>query len=336
MKTFIIAEAGVNHNGSVTIAKKLIDAAIKTGADAIKFQSFIADKIVRRDAPKAEYQKRWTGQEESQYGMLKRLELSRDAHKTLIEYCKSKKIEFLSSPFDLDSIELLHKLGIRRFKIPSGEITNLPYLRRIGSLHAQVILSTGMAYIGEVEQALNALVSSGTEKDDIIILHCNTEYPTRMEDVNLRAMVTMRDVFKVKVGYSDHTTGIEIPIAAVALGASAIEKHFTLDKKMEGPDHKASLDPVEFQNMVRAIRNIEKALGSSAKKPSRSEIKNRKIVRKSIVALRNIRKGEKFTEENIGTKRPGNGTSPMEWDKVIGKKAKRSFKQDESIVFYGR
>ena len=336
MKTFIIAEAGVNHNGSVTIAKKLIDAAIKTGADAIKFQSFIADKIVRRDAPKAEYQKRWTGQEESQYGMLKRLELSRDAHKTLIEYCKSKKIEFLSSPFDLDSIELLHKLGIRRFKIPSGEITNLPYLRRIGSLHAQVILSTGMAYIGEVEQALNALVSSGTEKDDIIILHCNTEYPTRMEDVNLRAMVTMRDVFKVKVGYSDHTTGIEIPIAAVALGASAIEKHFTLDKKMEGPDHKASLDPVEFQNMVRAIRNIEKALGSSAKKPSRSEIKNRKIVRKSIVALRNIRKGERFTEKNVGTKRPGNGTSPMEWDKVIGKKAKRSFKQDESIVFYGR
>jgi len=331
MKTFIIAEAGVNHNGSVTIAKKLIDAAIKTGADAIKFQSFIADKIVRRDAPKAEYQKRWTGQEESQYGMLKRLELSRDAHKTLIEYCKSKKIEFLSSPFDLDSIELLHKLGIRRFKIPSGEITNLPYLRRIGSLHAQVILSTGMAYIGEVEQALNALVSSGTEKDDIIILHCNTEYPTRMEDVNLRAMVTMRDVFKVKVGYSDHTTGIEIPIAAVALGASAIEKHFTLDKKMEGPDHKASLDPVEFQNMVRAIRNIEKALGSSAKKPSRSEIKNRKIVRKSIVALRNIRKGERFTEKNVGTKRPGNGTSPMEWDKVIGKKAKRDFQNDELI-----
>ena len=336
MKTFIIAEAGVNHNGSVAIAKKLIDAAIKTGADAIKFQSFIADKIVRRDAPKAEYQKRWTGQEESQYGMLKRLELSRDAHKTLIEYCKSKKIEFLSSPFDLDSIELLHKLGIRRFKIPSGEITNLPYLRRIGSLHAQVILSTGMAYIGEVEQALNALVSSGTEKDDIIILHCNTEYPTRMEDVNLRAMVTMRDVFKVKVGYSDHTTGIEIPIAAVALGASVIEKHFTLDKKMEGPDHKASLDPVEFQSMVKAIRNIEKALGSGAKEPSRSEMKNREIVRKSIVALRNIRKGEKFTEENIGTKRPGNGTSPMEWDKVIGKKAKRSFKQDESIVFYGR
>jgi len=336
MKTFNIAEADVNHNGSVTIAKKLIDAAIKTGADAIKFQSFIADKIVRRDAPKAEYQKRWTGQEESQYGMLKRLELSRDAHKTLIEYCKSKKIEFLSSPFDLDSIELLHKLGIRRFKIPSGEITNLPYLRRIGSLHAQVILSTGMAYIGEVEQALNALVSSGTEKDDIIILHCNTEYPTRMEDVNLRAMVTMRDVFKVKVGYSDHTTGIEIPIAAVALGASVIEKHFTLDKKMEGPDHKASLDPVEFQSMVKAIRNIEKALGSGAKEPSRSEMKNREIVRKSIVALRNIRKGERFTEKNVGTKRPGNGTSPMEWDKVIGKKAKRSFKQDESIVFYGR
>lgn len=336
MKTFIIAEAGVNHNGSVAIAKKLIDAAVKTGADAIKFQSFITDKIVKRDAPKAEYQKRWTGQEESQYGMLKRLELSRDAHKTLIEYCKSKKIEFLSSPFDFDSIELLRELGLRIFKIPSGEITNLPYLRKIGRLKKKVIMSTGMANLKEIDDAIKSLLKAGTKKQDITVLHCNTEYPTPIEDVNLRAMETIRKTFKVKVGYSDHTTGIEIPIAAVALGASVIEKHFTLDKRMEGPDHKASLDPVEFQNMVRAIRNIEKALGSSVKKPSRSEIKNREIVRKSIVALRNIRKGEEFTEKNVGTKRPGNGISPMEWDKVIGKKAERSFKQDESIVFYGR
>jgi N,N'-diacetyllegionaminate synthase len=331
VRTFIIAEAGVNHNGSIDIAKKLIDVAAETGADAVKFQTFKAENMVSRFAAKAEYQKKTTDADESQFDMIKRLELNEDAHKELMDYGRDKGIIFLSSPFDLESIDLLNNLGLEIFKIPSGEITNLPYLRKIGRLKEKVILSTGMADLEEIGNAINVLTEYGTRKDDITVLHCNTEYPTPFEDVNLLAMLTIREVFKVKVGYSDHTLGIEVPLAAVALGTSIIEKHFTLDKNMDGPDHKASLDPLELKAMVNAVRNIEKALGNGIKKPSRSEMKNIQVVRKSIVAAKDIKKGEVLGEDNITVKRPAGGISPMEWDNVLGKRAKRDFRGDELI-----
>ena len=332
-KTFIIAEAGVNHNGSLGLAFKLIDAAKEAGADAVKFQSFKADTLVSSNAAKAEYQKQTTDEKESQYEMIKKLELSIDDHKKLIEYCNKIGIQFLSSPFDLDSIDLLNQLGLEIFKIPSGEIINLPYLRKIGKLNKNVIISTGMADLGEIEDALDVLTENGTDINKITVLHCNTEYPTPYEDVNLGAMLTIRNSFGVKVGYSDHTSGIEVPIAAVALGAEVIEKHFTRDRNMEGPDHKASLEPDELKEMVFSIRNIEKSLGTGIKKPSKSELKNIPIVRKSIVAIKDIKKGEKFTYKNIAIKRPGKGISPMRWDEVIGKTANKDFQADELIEF---
>jgi len=330
-KTFIIAEAGVNHNGKLELAYKLIDAAKEAGADAVKFQTFTADNSVTKSAKKAGYQNKTTDKKETQYEMIKKLELNEQQHKKLISYCKNKNIQFLSSPFDFASIELLNKLGINTYKIPSGEIVNLPYLRKIGEYNKRVIISTGMANLGEVESALNVLISSGTKKENITVLHCNTEYPTPIEDVNLKAMLTIRNAFNVKIGYSDHTLGIEVPIAAVAMGASIIEKHFTLNKNMEGPDHKTSLEPEELKAMVRAIRNIERALGNGIKKPSPSELKNKPIARKSIVAAKNIKKGEVFTEENITVKRPGSGISPMRWDEVLGRIARRDFSADELI-----
>ena len=328
---FIIAEAGVNHNGNLEIAKKMVEVAVDAGADAVKFQTFKSEKVVSRVASKAEYQKITTKANESQLEMIKRLELSIEAHRELIRYCRQKNIIFLSTPFDLDSIDLLNGLGLEIFKIPSGEITNLPYLRKIGSLRKNIVMSSGMADLGEIEDALDILIASGTPREDITVLHCNTEYPTPFEDVNLLAMLTIKESLKVAVGYSDHTPGIEVSLAAVALGASIIEKHFTLDKNMDGPDHKASLDPLELKAMVNAIRNIEKALGNGVKKPSRSEMKNIQVVRKSIAAAKDIKKGEVFCEENITVKRPAVGISPMEWDNILGKRAKRDFKEDELI-----
>jgi N,N'-diacetyllegionaminate synthase len=330
-KVYIIAEAGVNHNGKTELAKKLVDAAVDAGADAIKFQTFRADKLASKFAVMAEYQKKNTGHDETQLEMLRALELSPSAHAELIAYCRQKNITFLSTPFDFESIDLLQSFHLEIFKIPSGEINNLPYLRRIGSLRKQVILSTGMSDLGEIEDALDALVEAGTAKENITVLHCNTEYPTPVEDVNLTAMVTIKDAFKVNVGYSDHTPGIEVPIAAVALGARVIEKHVTLDKSMVGPDHKASIDPAELKQMVHAIRMVEAALGSGIKKPSKSEVKNKVIARKSIVAARPISKGELLSEQNITTKRPGNGLDPMAWDRAIGTPANRDFAEDEFI-----
>ena len=331
-KTLIIAEAGVNHNGSLDLAKKMIDVAVEAGADAVKFQTFKAEKVVSRYAPKAEYQMKTTTADESHLEMVKKLELDAAAHRTLIDYCKKKNIRFLSTPFDLESIDLLNELGLNIFKIPSGEITNLPYLRKIGALKKEIILSTGMADLGEIEDVLDVLTGAGTKLKDITVLHCNTEYPTPIEDVNLRAMLTIKAAFPgVNIGYSDHTLGIEVPIAAVAMGATIIEKHFTLDKSMKGPDHKASLEPDELRAMVCAIRNIEKILGTGIKKATPLELKNKPIVRKSIVAACDIRKGEIFTKENLTAKRPGTGISPMRWDEVIGKKASRDFNEDELI-----
>ncbi|MDQ1264751.1 MAG: N,N-diacetyllegionaminate synthase [Campylobacterota bacterium] len=330
-KVFIIAEAGVNHNGSIDLARKLIDVASEAGADAVKFQTFKAENLVSKNAKKAEYQKQTTDKEESQFDMIKKLELDVQTHKELIAYCKEKKIMFLSTPFDHDSIELLDDLGLDMFKIPSGEITNLPYLRHIGKLNKKVILSTGMTDIGEIEDALDILIEAGTKKENITVLHANTEYPTPMEDVNLRAMVTIGKTFNISFGYSDHTLGIEVDIAAVAMGASCIEKHFTLDKTMQGPDHKASLEPDELKEMVKAIRNIELALGSSVKKPSKSEIPNMQVARKSIVAACTIKKGELLSEDKLAIKRPGNGISPMRWDEIIGAVAQKDYQEDELI-----
>ena len=331
MNVFIIAEAGVNHNGSIDLAKKLIDVASASGADAVKFQTFKADNLATKKAQKAIYQKKNTDKEESQFDMLKKLELDIEAHKELISYCSNKKIIFLSSPFDHESIELLNDLGLEILKIPSGEITNLPYLRHIGKLNKRIILSTGMSNIDEVKSALNILINSGTKKNNITVLHANTEYPTSMEDVNLRAMLTIGKELDINFGYSDHTLGIEVDIAAVAMGASCIEKHFTLDCNMEGPDHKASLEPNQLKAMVIAIRNIELALGGSVKKPSRSEIKNIKIARKSIVAKTKIKKGDILSEKNLTVKRPGTGISPMKWDEVMGTKAIKDYNADELI-----
>lgn len=330
LKTIIIAEAGVNHNGKVELAYQLIDAAIKAGADIIKFQTFVTESIVTRDAQKAAYQKATTGANESQYQMIKKLELSYDDFKNLKLYCDEKRIIFLST-CDYNSIDFLNDLGLDTFKIPSGEVTNLQYLRKIGQFNHNIILSTGMATLGEVENALQILESSGTDRKKITILHCTTEYPAPFNEVNLRAMETMRDAFKVNVGYSDHTEGIEVSVAAVALGATVIEKHFTLDKNLEGPDHKASLEPAEFNLLVRSIRNIESALGNGIKSPSLSEIPNINIVRKSIHIAKDIKSDTVLTEDLIAMKRPGNGISPMLLDQVIGKKIKEDLKEDHQL-----
>jgi len=330
-KVTIIAEAGVNHNGSVALARKMIDAAAATGVDYVKFQTFKAEKSVTMTAPKAEYQKSTTGVAESQYEMIRKLELDVEAHQELIKHCKKRRIRFLSTAFDLESIDLLIELGVDLFKIPSGEITNLPYLRKIAKMGKPVILSTGMATLGEIENAIKVLTDSGCSRDDLTVLHCNTQYPTPMSAVNLRAMQTIQDAFKVSVGYSDHTLGIEIPIAATALGACVIEKHFTLDRNMEGPDHAASLEPQELKEMVSAIRNVEQALGDGIKLPSESEYPNRAIARKSIVAAKSIKEGELFSETNLTAKRPGTGISPMRWDEMMGQPATRAYEPDELI-----
>jgi N,N'-diacetyllegionaminate synthase len=331
MSVFIIAEAGVNHNGSLKLAKKLIDVASASGADAVKFQTFKAKNLVVQNSKKANYQKNTGSQKETQFSMLQKLELSQEMHLELINYSINKHIKFLSSPFDHESIKLLNDLGLEIFKIPSGEITNLPYLRHVGKLNKKIILSTGMSKMAEVKNALKILINSGTKKKNITVLHANTEYPTPMNDVNLKAMVTMGKELNVEYGYSDHTLGIEVDIAAVAMGASCIEKHFTLDSNMDGPDHKASLQPEQLAEMVRAIRNIEKALGSHIKKPSKSELSNLQIVRKSIIAKTPIKKGEVFTQVNLSIKRPGTGISPMKWDEIIGTKAKKNYNEDELI-----
>ncbi|MHB8155167.1 MAG: N-acetylneuraminate synthase [Candidatus Omnitrophota bacterium] len=330
-KTFIIAEAGVNHNGSILIAKKMIDMAISFGADAVKFQTFKAELVVTKYAQKASYQKKETDIFESQFDMLKKLELSVAAHKMLMRYCKKKRIMFMSTPFDFESIDILSGLGLRIFKIPSGELTNLPYLKKVGGLKKKIIISTGMSTMREVRNALDVLISAGTKRQDITVLHCNTEYPTPMKDANLKAMVAIQKVLKVNVGYSDHTLGTDAAIAAVALGAQVIEKHFTLGRDMSGPDHKASLEPDEFCRMVKGIRNVELALGSGIKYPSDSESKNIWIARKSIVASKDIHKGERFSAANITVKRPGIGINPMKWNEVLGRIAKRNFGSDELI-----
>ena len=331
MSVFFIAEAGINHNGSVEIAKQLIDVASQCGADAVKFQTFKAEKLVCKNALKAKYQIQNSSKNETQFDMIKKLELDFETHKELMAYSCSKEIMFLSSPFDHDSIDLLNDLNVEIFKIPSGEITNLPYLRHIGRLNKRVILSTGMSDIGEIEDALDILIYSGTEKEKITVLHANTMYPTRMEEVNLKAMITIGSTFDLAYGYSDHTLGIEVGIAAVALGACCIEKHFTLDKTMDGPDHKASIEPSELVKMIRSIRNVEIALGSSVKKPSKSEIKNKLFSRKSIVAKKTIKKNEILSENNVTVKRPGNGVSPMRWDEIIESVATRDYKEDDFI-----
>lgn len=331
-KTFIIAEAGVNHNGSMDFALKLVDAAKKAGADAVKFQTFKAGKLVKKDAEKAQYQKKSTGSEETQFEMLKKLELSEKDFLELKAYCDSAGIMFLSSAFDEESAEFLNSLGMEMFKIPSGEITNLPYLRKIGSFKKPVILSTGMSYLEEVADAVAVFDACGLSRSVLSILHCSTEYPALFHEVNLKAMLTMLEAFKgVTIGYSDHTRGIEIPIAAVALGAKVIEKHFTLDRNMQGPDHKASLEPDQLAEMVKSIRNVEVAIGDGKKIPCPSEIPNRGIVRKSIVAARNIKKGEIISSNDIQAKRPGLGVSPMRWDEIIGKVAPNDLEEDEYI-----
>lgn len=330
-KVFIIAEAGVNHNGSMELAKKLIDIAVEAKVDAVKFQTFIAKNVISSSAKMADYQLVNTGIEESQLDMVKKLQLRFEDFIDLQKYCNAKGILFLSTPFDLESIAFLKTMNLPVMKIPSGEVTNLPYLRKVGEMNTEIIASTGMSTLEEIGTMISVLELSGTDRKKITLLHCNTEYPTPMKDVNLHAMDTLKNTFGVKVGYSDHTLGIEVSIAAVALGAEVIEKHYTIDNDMEGPDHRASLEPNELIEMVKAIRNVESALGSGIKAASESEFKNIKVARKSIVAVRDIAKGEIFSEENLTTKRPGHGISPMEWDNVIGKKSGRSFKEDELI-----
>lgn len=331
-KTIIIAEAGVNHNGDIETAKRLIDVATEAGVDYVKFQTFKANKIVTKQAKRADYQNKNTKGSDTQYEMLKKLELNEDSHHLLIKYCNNKGIKFLSTGFDLDSLEFLNKIGIRLAKIPSGEITNYPYLKKVAQLYSEVILSTGMSDMDDIKKAFAILLKFGVKKENITILHCNTEYPTPMSDVNLKAMLHIKTELDVKIGYSDHTLGIEVPIAAVSLGARVIEKHFTLDRNLPGPDHRASLEPNELKSMVDSIRNIEKALsGSGIKEPSKSELKNKQIIRKSIIALKPISKGEIFNNRNIGTKRPGTGISPMKWESVIGQASKDNFEQDELI-----
>lgn len=331
-RTLIIAEAGVNHNGDIAKAKALIDKGAEAGVDFVKFQTFKAGNLVTKQAKRAAYQDKNTQDNDSQYEMLKKLELSQAVHQELIDYCAQKGVQFLSTGFDFESLEFLAGLGITIAKVPSGEITNLPYLRKVATLFPEVILSTGMATITEIKDAVKVLTDNGVSKDKITILHCNTEYPTPMEDVNLKAMLHIQRELGVPVGYSDHTLGIEVPIVAVALGATVIEKHFTLDKTLPGPDHKASLEPEELKAMVMAIRNVEKAIGGSGlKEVSKSEAKNKPIARKSIVATKTIKKGDLFSVENLTVKRPGTGISPMQWDEVIGKTAKKDFEEDDLI-----
>lgn len=330
-KTIIIAEAGVNHNGSAELARQQVDKAVEAGVDYIKFQTFKAETLVNKAATQAAYQKKNIGMEESQLEMLRKLELTYGDFRMLDSYCKERGIRFMSTPFDSESIDFLTSLGMDYMKVPSGEITNLPYLRKIAQTGIPVIMSTGMSSLSMIEDALDALYRNGLSIDNITLLHCNTEYPTPMVDVNLRAMETLRSAFGTKVGYSDHTKGMEVPIAAVAMGAVVIEKHFTLDRTLPGPDHVASLEPNELKVMVDAIRNIELAMGSSVKKVSASEEKNIAVARKSIVASRPIKAGEVFSEDNLTVKRPGDGVSPMQWDEVIGLTAKRNFDEDELI-----
>ncbi len=330
-KVLIIAEAGVNHNGDMQLARRLIDAAAESGADIVKFQTFAADRLVTRSATKAVYQIKATGASESQHEMLRRLELTPSMHDDLIAYASIRGIEFMSTAFDEDSLDLLAAKGLKRFKVPSGEITNLPYLRRMAQLADEVIISTGMSTLDEIGAAISVFEASGTQRQRIAVLHCTTEYPAPMREVNLRAMQTIADSFGVAVGYSDHTVGIEVAVAAVALGACVIEKHLTLDCDLPGPDHKASLEPEPFRNMVVAIRHIEQALGSPVKGPSPSELRNKLIARRSLVASRAIKAGEVFTEANVIAKRPGTGISPMRWDEVIGTAAPRDFEPDEFI-----
>lgn len=331
--TIIIAEAGVNHNGSINLAKQLVDKAVEAGVDYIKFQTFKASKLVTKAAKQAEYQQKNIGKGGvSQYQMLKKLELSAEDHEVLIAYCKERGIKFFSTAFDFDSIEYLHSLNLGLWKIPSGEVTNYTFLKRVAAYNEKTILSTGMCDMEDVRAAVDALYKNGLSRENLILLHCNTEYPTPFEDVNLKAMDALRKEFGVEVGYSDHTKGIEVPIAAVALGATVIEKHFTLDRNMEGPDHKASLEPDELKAMVSAVRNIEKAVGGDGTKHvSESERKNIAIARKSIIAARDIKAGEVFTEQNLTVKRPGSGISPMRWEEVLGKTAVRDFNEDELI-----
>lgn len=330
-RTLIIAEAGVNHNGDMGLAKQLIDTAAEAGADLVKFQTFKADRLVTRTAKKAGYQSQTTNSGESQHEMLRRLELTADMHKELIAHCSTRNIGFFSTGFDIESVDLLVSFGQDRFKIPSGEIANLPYLRHIGRLGKHVILSAGMATLGEIEDALTVLEQAGTSRGKITVLHCTTEYPTPMNEVNLRAMQSIQAAFGVAVGYSDHTAGIEVAVAAVAMGASVIEKHFTLDRNFPGPDHKASLEPAELKAMVTAIRHIEVALGDGIKRLTPSEARNRPVARKSLVASRQIKSGELFSLENLTAKRPGTGISPMRLDEVIGRVAPRDFGVDELI-----
>ncbi|OFZ16604.1 MAG: N-acetylneuraminate synthase [Bdellovibrionales bacterium GWA2_49_15] len=330
-KTYIIAEAGVNHNGDLKLAKKLVDVAVDAKADAVKFQTFKTEKIVTKSASKAAYQNANEKQSSTQFEMLKKLELSHPDHHELFAYCEKRQIQFLSTPFDLESADFLCKLGVPIFKIPSGEITNLPLLKKIAGFKKSVILSSGMSTLDDIQNALEVLRKYGCSKEDISVLHCCTEYPTPFNAVNLNAMQTIREKFNVKVGYSDHTRGTSIPIAAVALGAQIIEKHFTLDKNLAGPDHLASLDPAELRYMVQEIRNIELALGDGLKLPAEVELKNMQVVRKSIVAAKKIKKGEIFSEENLTVKRPGTGISPLHWDEFIGRPATKDYEEDELL-----
>lgn len=331
-KTFIIADAGVNHNGSLETAKKLVDAAVEAGADAVKFQTFKSEDHFGINAQKAEYQKETTDENETLMEIAKGLEINRQMHIELINYCKEKKIIFMSTPMDLTSVDLVKELGMEIYKIGSGNITNLPLLKKIGKLNKSVILSTGMSYLNEIADAIEVLNDAGTKKENITVLHCNTEYPTPIKDVNLKAMKSIQRAFNIKVGYSDHTMGIDVSVAAVAMGASVIEKHLTLSRAMQGPDHRASTEPQEFKEMVNNIRKIEVALGDGNKMPSPSEKKNISFFRKSITALTDIKKGDMFSEDNITVKRPGNGINPMKWDQVLGEKAVKDFKKDELIV----
>jgi N,N'-diacetyllegionaminate synthase len=331
MTVLIVAEAGVNHNGDLETSLHLVDAASRCGADLVKFQTFTADQLVIPDAAKAEYQRATTSNTETQFEMLRKLELSYNDHLAIIDRCQERGIGFLSTGFDISNVDMLVGLGMNRIKVPSGEITNLPHLRYIGGLGLPTILSTGMADLEEVRNALDVLLAYGSSKSDVTILHCTTDYPAAMGDVNLQAMVTMRDAFDVEVGYSDHTLGHEVAVAAVALGAAVIEKHLTLDRESAGPDHAASLEPEEFANMVRAIRNIEMALGDGIKRPQSSEFANMAVARKSLVASERIQEGEAFTSMNISAKRPGSGLSPMLWDEVLGQKATREYAPNEMI-----
>lgn len=331
MSILVIAEAGVNHNGDMKLAKQLIDVAADAGADLVKFQTFSAERLATRQSDKAKYQLATTDNSETQYEMLSRLELSEEMHVELIDYCAHRDIGFFSSGFDIRSVDRLVNLGIDQFKVPSGEINNLPYLRHIGQFKMPIILSTGMSTMGDIEDAIDILEQAGTKRSLITLLHCTTEYPTPLEEVNLRAMTSMGKSFGVSVGYSDHSEGIEVAIAAAALGATVIEKHFTLDKDLPGPDHRASLNPDELTAMISGIRNVEKALGDGIKRLSPSEALNRPVARKSLVAKKAIKKGEVFSDENITTKRPGKGLSPMAWDSIIGRKAARNFLVDDLI-----